>query len=247
MRRALIHYHGTPISNGGGSQYKSRFYTGRHAFVSFADQDDLQIALECCQSIALDNGAFTNWKKGGEIDVPAYMAWASSLGHCVDFAVIPDVIGGTVDQNADLLVQWLRAAPSVVGVPVYHMHEPLEYLAELVADWNMIAIGSSGEWPTPGAVRWWRRMSEVMQVVCDQNGRPRCRVHGLRMLSPDVFQHLPLYSADSTNAGVNAGSISRFGIYTPVTAAQRACIIADRIEQYNSPFEWTAPPQIDLL
>lgn len=58
------------------------------------------------------------------------------------------------------------------------------------------------------------------------------------MLNPKVFTKLPLSSADSTNAAVNCGSKDRFGIYRPVTAGQRAQVIADRIETQNSAERW---------
>ena len=82
-------------------------------------------------------------------------------------------------------------------------------------------------------------MSDVMDSICDDRGRPAVKLHGLRMLDPEIFVHLPLSSADSTNAAVNSGSLSRFGCYTPPTAAQRAAVIADRIEAQNSAAVWT--------
>ncbi|MDV7393142.1 hypothetical protein RZS08_17345, partial [Arthrospira platensis SPKY1] len=94
------------------------------------------------------------------------------------------------------------------------------------------------EWPNPGADKWWRRISLAMDAVCDDQGRPFCRLHGLRMLNPDVFSRLPLSSADSTNAAVNGGSLGRFGSYIPPTAGQRATVIADRIESHNSAPIW---------
>lgn len=56
------------------------------------------------------------------------------------------------------------------------------------------------------------------------------------MLDPAIFQLLA--SADSANAAVNGGSISRFGMYVPPTAGQRANVIADRIESHNSSPIW---------
>ena len=81
-------------------------------------------------------------------------------------------------------------------------------------------------------------MADAMDAICDEHGRPLCRLHGLRMLNPDIFTRLPLASADSTNAAVNCGSVSRFGMYTPPTAAQRAAVIAERIEAHNSAATW---------
>lgn len=80
-----------------------------------------------------------------------------------------------------------------------------------------------------------------MAVACDKDGRPRTKLHGLRMLDPEIFTRLPLSSADSVNAAVNGGSVSRFGMYVPPTAAQRAEVIAERIESNNSAHLWHAP------
>ncbi|WP_244905583.1 hypothetical protein [Pseudomonas moraviensis] len=70
--------------------------------------------------------------------------------------------------------------------------------------------------------------------------------NGLRILDPAIFQHLPFASADSTNAAVNGGSISRFGMYAPPTAGQRANVIADRIESHNSSPIWHRESQTEL-
>ena len=68
------------------------------------------------------------------------------------------------------------------------------------------------------------------------------------MLDPAIFTKLPLASADSTNAAVNSGSLDRFGMYLPPTAAQRAAVIAERIESHNSAPVWTPlPVQSDIF
>jgi hypothetical protein len=243
----VIHYHGTPI--GGTRADVIRFLMGRHAFISFARPDDLSAAMECCQSFALDNGAFTLWKKGGDVDFVAYHAWVQSIARhpgC-DFAIIPDKIGGTEEENQDLVTRWLRAGCHAKSVPVWHLHESLDWLDWLVSNFHLVALGSSGEWSTPGTGPWWKRMSDAMRVICDTSGRPRCKLHGLRMLDPAVFTKLPLSSADSTNAAVNSGSVSRFGMYVPPTASQRAEVIAARIEAHNSAPTWDAPVQGDIF
>ena len=242
----MIHYHGTPI--GGTRIDASRFLLGRHAFVSFANPDDLGIALLACQSVALDNGAFSLWKNGGNVDVAEYHAWVESLaGHpCVDWCVIPDKIGGTERENIDLVTLWLRMGCRVPSVPVWHLHDSLEWLDHLVSTFQRVALGSSAQWSQPGTPAWWKRMSEAMHVACDERGRPRAKLHGLRMLDPDVFTRLPLASADSTNAAIHSGSVYRFGQYIPPTAAQRAEVIAERIEVHNSAPVWVPSPQTEF-
>lgn len=236
----MIHYHGTPV--GGASTEAAKFLMGRHALVPFSYPRDLAIALDVCQSVCLDNGAFTHWKKGhGEVDIEDYRQWVSSVvGHpSLDWCLIPDSIDGGQEKNVEMVNTWLRAGCSVEGVPVFHMDEELDWLDWLVKNFRTVALGSSGQWATPGTDAWWGRMGEMMRVACDDQGRPRARLHGLRMLDPDIFTRLPLASADSTNAAVNSGSLGRFGSYLPPTASQRAEVIAARIEIHNSAPVWT--------
>ena len=239
----MIHYHGTPI--GGTRQDAARLLAGRHALVPFPRQDDMGIVAEACQSFVFDSGAFSFWRNGGALDVDGYKRlvddWHRHPGF--DWALIPDVIDGDEDANDRLLEQWPSHLP---GVPVWHLHESVERLARLASQWRTVALGSSGQWATPGTAAWWKRMSEAMAAICDDKGRPLCRLHGLRMLDPAVFSRLPLASADSTNAAVNGGSVSRFGMYIPPTAGQRAQVIADRIEQHNSAHLWAPETQIEM-
>jgi len=244
----VIHYHGTPI--GGTRQDVAKFLLGRHALIPFGRKDDTGAVLEFCQSFVLDNGAFSHWKKGkGSIDFDAYLAWCHSLfSHPgFDWAIIPDIIDGSEEDNLNWVLKWLRTGTKAKGVPVWHMHESLGYLEWLVSEFEIIAIGSSGKWATLGTKQWWKRIDEAMAIICLSDGRPRCKLHGLRMLDSEIFKRLPLSSADSTNAAVNCGSTSRFGIYIPSTSSQRAAVIADRIESNNSAAIYSRVENLDIF
>jgi hypothetical protein len=198
--------------------------------------------MECAQSFVIDNSAYTQWKAGaGSVDFDGYMDWVRTIYRHpgFDWALIPDVIDGSVEENARLVHLWVRCGPKFKGVPVWHLHEPLEWLEWLVSNFETVAFGSSGQWATPGTPAWWIRIAEAMAVACDSQGRPKCDLHGLRMLDSDIVERIPFKSGDSTNAAVNSGSIGRFGTYVPPTAAQRAAVIAERIEVHNSPAIWT--------
>lgn len=229
----MIHYHGTPMS--GRSVDVVRFLQGRHALIPFPRKDNLAAAAEVCQSFVFDNGAFSVWKSGGVLDVEGYLKWVDDWHKhpAFDWALIPDVIDGDEHDNDKLLETW-PGHLKTYGVPVWHMHESLDRLVRLSNTWRTVAIGSSGQYSTPGSQSWWPRIIEALSAICDAEGRPNCKLHGLRMLNPKIFTRLPFASADSTNATMNAGSLNRFGMYTPPTAAQRAEVIAERIEQYNS-------------
>lgn len=236
-------YHGTPM--GGTRQDAARFLLGRDALVPFPRRDDMGVVADVCRSFVFDNGAFSVWKRGAALDVAGYLAWVREWCKHPGFewALIPDVIEGNEADNDALIDGFKEVGLAIYGVPVWHLHESLDRLARLCDEWPTVALGSSGQWATPGTAGWWRRMSEAMNAICDNEGRPAARLHGLRMLDPEVFTRLPLASADSTNAAVNCGSLGRFGSYTPPTAAQRAAVIAERIEAHNSAPAWERQAQ----
>lgn len=241
----MIHYHGTPC--GATREDVARFLSGRHALIPWVRPEDIGTAAEVCQSFCLDNGAFTAWKSGKPIeDWSEYFRWANDwLYHpgC-DFAIIPDVIDGSEDDNNALLAKWhqkVKGRNQFRGAPVYHLHESMARLKWLCDHYDRVCLGSSGKWATPGTRNWWQRMVEVMAVCCDDKGRPKTKLHGLRMLDPAIFHRLPLASADSTNAVRNSSSYSRFGMYSPPNASTRMSIIAERIEKHQSAAVWVAP------
>lgn len=236
----MIHYHGLPMTP---VLAMLRAMKGKHAMVSFEHPEQLPEATEVCQSVALDNGAFSAWRQKRPYDFSGYIEWCEQwLRHpAVDWCVIPDVIGEDdpghcADLNDRLLGQWPLGTQ---GVPVWHLHEPLERLQRLAKKWPRIALGSSGRYADPGSTEWWRRMANVMRVICDEDGMPLTKLHGLRMLDPVLFSHLPFSSADSCNVARNIGIDSRWdGPYSPASKVTRAVVMIDRIESHASARSW---------
>ena len=99
----MIHYHGLPITPATAA---NKAVEAGHAFVSYAHDDQLCVAVEVCQSFAVDNGAFSSWKKGEPVqNWRGYYEWAAAckLVPSCDFAVVPDVIDGSEADNDALL------------------------------------------------------------------------------------------------------------------------------------------------
>lgn len=230
----MIHYHGLPITPATAAEVAIR---AGHAFVSFAHPGQMGLAVAACQSFAVDNGAFSAWRSGKPIvDWEPYYTFCRSAKRqpSCDFAVIPDVIDGTEDENDNLAADF--PFPRWFGAPVWHLHESFTRLERLADRWPRVCLGSSGEFAQIGTARWWRRMHEAMRVICDDAGQPRCRLHGLRMLNPDVFSRFPFASADSTNIGQNIGIDSAWrGTYAPPTKESRVQLMRSRIESMNAP------------
>lgn len=235
----MIHYHGLPITP---EECCEAAIAGGHAFVSHAHPGQLGVAIELAQSFALDNGAFSAWKAGKAVkDWQPYYDMVAYATRCpgFDFAVIPDVIHGGEKENDAMLEEWPWRGKPWIGAPVWHMHESFDRLARLRDAYPRVCIGSSGEYQTPGAQRWWYRMAGALNVLCDHDGRPVVKIHGLRMLNVDIFSRIPLSSADSTNIARNIGIDSKWkGTYLPQTKRGRARVIRERIEAFQSPERW---------
>jgi hypothetical protein len=157
--------------------------------------------------------------------------------------VIPDVIDGDERANDDLVAQWpFRTA----GVPVWHLHESIARLQGLAATWPRIAFGSSGAYSTPGVPKWWARMNEALLAIC-KDGRPITKLHGLRMLRPDLFEHIPLASADSAGVSRSVGTTNWGGAYRQASDLVKALVLIDSYESKNSAPVWTGIPQQEEL
>ena len=236
----MIHYHGTPIW---GVDAPVLSLQGKHACVSFEHSEQIEIIAEVCQSFMVDNGAFTKWKKGGAVDLKDFSEfiehWCYHPGF--DWYLIPDVIDGSEKDNYELREEWFVTYPKLkrFGVPIWHLHESLESLEAFSQLYPIVAIGSSGEYATVGNNAWWQRMAEAMPMVCDELGRPRCKLHGLRMLDPTIFSHFPLSSADSTNVARSIGFDHAWrGPYAPSSKKMKAMLMIDRVETHASASRW---------
>ncbi|HEJ6971353.1 TPA: hypothetical protein SMF36_001336 [Serratia marcescens] len=231
----MIHYHGGPITP---DTCALKAWRARHAFISFVHDSQLGLAAEICQSFAIDNGAFSAWKAAGKnkIDWSDYYAfverWKNHPGF--DFAIIPDVIDGGAAENDALLCEWPHG--KFHGVPVWHMNESDERFIKLCNEYPRVAIGSCGEYDVRKPSISVTRMKDIIRHVVDEHGQPICKLHGLRMLNPQIFTKLPFSSADSTNVARNIGIDKKWkGAYSPASKETRAAVMAERIEAFNSP------------
>lgn len=234
----MIHYHGTPCSS---KVNTAKILAGKHALVSFAARDHEEEVIHVSQSYVLDNGAFSYYRKGGP--PPSWEPYYRWVGTHLrepnfDWALIPDVIDGSEEENDALLDAWPHGR--FYGVPVYHVHESLSRARRLAARWPRVALGSSGDFWKVGSRKWWERMGEIIGALSDSRGRPITKLHGLRMLNPEIFSKLPLASADSTNVGQNCNrEAKRYGALDPVVGA---AIIMSRVEASGAGRSWNDLP-----
>lgn len=224
----MIHYHGTPIT----PRSKLLEMQGRHFCVSFADPRDLETCLKIGQSLMMDNGAFTAYTKGKPMNKSGFYAWCEEYLAHPNWAVIPDVIGGSVDEQRDYAKDW--SFPKELSAPVWHLNLSLDWLLELTDNYPKVCLGSSGEFWQIGTKKWEQRMEQVFELLT-RTRRHLPWIHGMRMLGKSNGKW-PLASADSSNIARHHAELN----LSPE-------VMANRIDAVQPERKWKPSPQIDLL
>jgi hypothetical protein len=217
----MLHYHGTPIS----PRAELETMAGRSFCVSFADARDAQWCLDNAQSVMWDNGAFSVWKSGKTFEPDKFSRWvADKLGH-PHWAVVPDVIGGTPEENLELIRQWPH--DKSMSAVVWHLNEPIDHLLRLAdLGFGKLCFGSTEMYDPVGSKQWARRADEAFDALSKRGTLPW--VHALRGLSL-AGRHWPFASADSTNVARNFKN-----------RGNEKCpnCMAERIDAKQTPMHW---------
>jgi len=165
--------------------------------------------------LLVDNGAYSAWKAGtdtmnDESYLEGFAEWANDIAARCPQAVIvlPDVIDGTHEQNAQLVCETMAMFDfdSERTMPIWHMHEPISYLLHLCEGFGYVGFGSSGEYASPNCPAWHARITEAFAAIDKWEAESegafiRPRIHMMRAQS---MAHLyPFDSSDSTNLAIN--------------------------------------------
>lgn len=199
---------------------------GKHVCISYATarKSNIEWALAKAQSIMWDNGAFSAYTQGVAFDSAGFHDWVAPRLEHPHWAVVPDVIGGTVEQQRVLLKQW--PFDKSVSAVVWHLDKPLDYLLELADEWPKVCLGSAGAYWKIATTEWDARMDAVYEYLAVRRQKLPW-IHGLRMLA-QVGRRWPLASADSANVARNYSN-----------RAQCPGCMGHRIDQVNGPLHWS--------
>ena len=207
---------------------------GKHFCVSFEDHRDIDWCVKNGQSVMLDNGAFSAFTKGKTIDFKAYEEWIEPYLYPPNWAIIPDVIDGSVEEQKELMKMFYHLPNHLVS-PVWHMSLPINWLLELADNFPRFCFGSSGKYWQVGSSVWCRRADEAWNELTKRGHKSW--VHMMRGLSlcGDVY---PFASADSTNVARN------FKNKGSQMCPER---MARRIDSVQSPLKWNVTATQGLL
>ena len=234
----MIVYHGMPT--GLDHLGEAKVFRGRHLMVSYAtaNASDLERYAGLGADIVLDNGAFSEWKRGLPLDLDGFLAWAERAVELasVTWFVAPDAIDGGEQANDDLLYSVPRHLKPW-SVPVWHLHESVDRLKRLCDEYPRVALGSSGEFAHPATESWWRRIAKAWAVVPKTT-----RIHGLRMASPAIVARCPFASVDSTTAGRHANLGAKYeGPLANCRPETRVRAYAEHLEAASAPLVFDPP------
>ncbi len=193
-----LHYHGTPITPL-TALYDLR---GRCFCVSHARPEQVEKVHAIGQSVMLDNGAFSAWKRGHQTDWVGYYAWADRWLDCpTTWAVIPDEIDAGTQQQDALIREWPHGKRQ--AAPVWHIDEPIERLLALCeAGWSRVCIGSTDEYRVVLSSAWQARMDATFSELVRVFGRRTPPLHMLRGMQCSGLRW-PFASVDSTDIAQN--------------------------------------------
>jgi hypothetical protein len=228
----MIHYHGTPITPNAALLT----LPGKCFCVSHARPDQVEAAHQIGQSVMLDNGAFSKWKRGYAPDWTGYYAWCDRwLDYPTTWAVIPDEIGGGSQEQDALIREWPHGHK---GAPVYHLDsdlmQPLHRLLRLLDEWPRVCIGWVEQSPILGP-SYVRTMDVVWNEIAKRHSRTP-NIHKLRGMQLST-REWPFASVDSTDVAQNHSR--------PQNTARA---MADRWDAAQPPAKWAGrEPHPDLF
>ena len=192
-----IHYHGTPIT----PMSALNELAGKHFCVSHARPDQADIVQKIGQSVMLDNGAFSKWKRGYATDWALYYEWCDYwLAYPTTWAVIPDEIDAPEEAQNQFVLQWPFGSR---GAPVWHMNESIDRLLMLCQVAPRVCMGSTSIYARVLSDPWKRRADEAFTALAHRHSRLPW-IHMLRGMQCCLPQWpWPFGSTDSTDVGRN--------------------------------------------
>lgn len=156
----------------------------------------------------LDSGAYSAWTKGVTINIDEYCEFIKKHSDVISHYIVLDVIG---DAEKSLEAQKYMESKGLHPLPVFHQGEDWKYLDYYANNYDYICISPLSYSAGGGSMVNWLDKC-FADHVCDKNGYPKCKVHGLGLTTVKMLLRYPWYSVDSA-AWVLVSSFG--GIFVP--------------------------------
>jgi|AntDeeMinimDraft_5_1070356.scaffolds.fasta_scaffold01064_12 hypothetical protein len=163
--------------------------------------------------VFLDSGAYSAFSRDETIDIEKYIQFIKDNGPYGVEACL-DVIG-----NKDTGPTWETAMASEKNqrimedagtspIPVYHRGEEKykddeSHLRKMVEEYDYIGLGTGRALGNRSQLTHW--LDRVFEdIICDSQGRPKCKIHGFAVTSKKLLARYPWYSVDSNSPTIGA-------------------------------------------
>jgi hypothetical protein len=150
--------------------------------------------------VLLDSGAFSAWKSGFEIDIYSYIDFVRKYGELFEAYFVLDVVG---DGEKTWENQEIMEKEGLSPIPIYHTSTDIQYLYKCL-EYPYFGLSVTG---TSNFLGKMQANERCFSIICDDDGYPRSKVHGLGVTSPKFIIRYPYYSVDSISWVIN----SRYG------------------------------------
>jgi hypothetical protein len=88
-------------------------------------------------------------------------------------------------------------AMGVTPLPCFHFGEDPRYLEYYISKYSYITLGGMVAQSTPALILWLDDIWE--KYLTDGSGRPKIKVHGFGLTTPELMRRYPWYSVDSSS------------------------------------------------
>jgi hypothetical protein len=158
-------------------------------------------------NIFMDSGAFSALNKKQKINLTEYMDFLKRNMKYFSAYVVLDVIG---DAVATWKNQEIMEKEGLSPLPVYHFRDNPKYLDRCL-EYDYFCLGGIAGTPTNNVRIPF--FNDCFDKICNEEGIPQNKVHGLGMTSFSLIRRYPFYSVDSTSWLMN-GAMG--GIIVPI-------------------------------
>jgi hypothetical protein len=177
---------------GDGNLLESFHYIGRQRSVDMIRADGRQVFL--------DSGAFSMWSLGAKVDIAAYCDYIKRNDDIIrkdDDAILASVMDAIGDALGTYQNQMAMEAMGVRPLPCFHFGEDIRYLEHYIANYSYITLGGMVAQSTWQLKLW---LDEIWEkYLTDGSGRPKVKVHGFGLTTPELMRRYPWYSVDSSS------------------------------------------------
>lgn len=177
---------------GDGNLLESFHYIGKQRAVDMIRGDKRQVFL--------DSGAFSMWSLGAKVDIKAYCHYIQKNDDIIRkdggvlLASVMDAIG---DAEGTLRNQQEMERLGVRPLPCFHFGEDPKYLEHYISNYEYITLGGMVAQETWQLELW---LDEIWEkYLVDRTGRPKVKVHGFGLTTPELMRRYPFWSVDSSS------------------------------------------------